>query len=47
LWRMSGPDEVDDVFGDVSGVVADALEVFRTRMSFERRKTTLESPSYR
>ena len=31
-------DEVDDVFGDVSGVVADALEVFGDEDQFEGGK---------
>src|SRR5438445_12984341 len=31
-------DEVDDVFGDVGGVVADALEVFGDENQFERGK---------
>src|SRR5436309_10684010 len=31
-------DEVDDVFGDVGGVVADALEVFGDEDQFERGK---------
>jgi len=37
-------DEVDDVFGDVGGVVADALEVLGDRMSSKAGNTTLESP---
>jgi hypothetical protein len=31
-------DEVDDVFGDVGGVVADALEIFCDEDQFERGK---------
>jgi len=37
-------DEVDDVLGDVGGVVADALEVLATRINSNAGKTTLESP---
>jgi hypothetical protein len=31
-------DDVDDVFGDVGGVVADAFEIFGDKDEFERRK---------